>query len=322
MQEYSLALLMFNYNESQGIIKNVKILENRVDEILIIDSSNHDEYEELCNQLKGINKVRIKRVFPIGVVEPLRMYGLKNIKSEWVFLLDADEEANGYLINNLKSIDFRGISAYRILRYEKMFDSYDYQLRLYRRTNVVYRGIIHEFPEVDGEIRDLDSKNFIIHHTVSDNYNSKRGAYLMIEAYERPLTPFYLSTKFSLFKLFKNREKTIGRHFILLVSFSLFVINFFRFDSIRYKKYRINWFSFKYTLKRYNFFNDLPNKDEIIKINEEIIKNGGLIRYLNLDDVNYVEKLTKNFKFDRDGLSVFNELIQYRYHNNQAKSEI
>jgi len=36
----TVSLLMFNRNENEGIIRNVKLLKDAVDEIVIIDSSD------------------------------------------------------------------------------------------------------------------------------------------------------------------------------------------------------------------------------------------------------------------------------------------
>jgi hypothetical protein len=40
---------MFNRNENEGIIRNVKLLKDAVDEIVIIDSSDPEKYEQLKN---------------------------------------------------------------------------------------------------------------------------------------------------------------------------------------------------------------------------------------------------------------------------------
>ena len=46
---------MFNRNENEGIIRNVKLLHSTVDEIVIIDSSGHEKYNELENSLKSFD---------------------------------------------------------------------------------------------------------------------------------------------------------------------------------------------------------------------------------------------------------------------------
>ncbi len=60
----------------------------------------------------------------------------------------------------------------------------------------------------------------------------------------------------------------------------------------------------------------------MIKINEDIIKNNGIIKYLNFDDVDYIERLNNNFKFDKKGITIFEELVNYRYCNHKFKDGI
>ena len=50
----SVSLLMFNRNENEGVIRNVRLLHSAVDEIVVIDSSDPDKYNELENSLNRI----------------------------------------------------------------------------------------------------------------------------------------------------------------------------------------------------------------------------------------------------------------------------
>jgi hypothetical protein len=43
----TISLLMFNRNENKGIIRNVKLLKNAVDEIVVIESSDPEKYKQL-----------------------------------------------------------------------------------------------------------------------------------------------------------------------------------------------------------------------------------------------------------------------------------
>ena len=321
-KEQTLALLMFNYNDNEGIIRNIELLSDVVDEILIVDSSDFEKYVKLYQRYRNTEKVRIIRVFPIGYEEPFRMYALKKIRSDWVLCLDADEEPNGCLINDLKTIEFQNISAYNILRFEKTYKCYDYQLRLYRRDSVFFKGMIHEFPVVKGIVKYINEHDFIIHHADFSNYLRTRGSYLTIEAYERPFTSFYLSTQSSIFNIFSDKHKILGKYCVILFSIILLIRRFFNTNSIKYRTYRINWFLFKYTLNRYKYFVNLPNKNELVKVNEDIIQNGGVIKYLNLDDIDYVENLTKTFRFNKNGIIIFEDLVNYRYCYHGFKNEI
>jgi len=93
----SVSLLMFNRNENEGIIRNVKLLHSTVDEIVIIDSSDHEKYNELENSLKSFD-VKLYRVLPLGHLEPLSHYGISKTSSEYILKLDSDEEPSKELL--------------------------------------------------------------------------------------------------------------------------------------------------------------------------------------------------------------------------------
>jgi len=48
-------------------------------------------------------------------------------------------------------------------------------------------------------------------------------------------------------------------------------------------------------------------RDNIIRINIDIIQNGGLIKYLNLDNIDYVNRKTENYNWNKNGIDIFME---------------
>jgi len=80
----TISLLMFNRNENEGIIKNVKLLKDAVDEIVVIDSSDPEKYERLKKSLKLFN-VKLFRTLPLGSQDPLFYYGISKVSSEYVY---------------------------------------------------------------------------------------------------------------------------------------------------------------------------------------------------------------------------------------------
>ena len=319
-----IALLMFNYNENDGIIRNIELLKDTVDEILIVDSSNIINFRNLKNKYDNLSKLKILRVFPMGYVEPFRMFALKNINSEYVLYLDADEEPNNELIKYLKKRNFLSgdISGYYILRYERSLKCYDYQLRLYKKEKVFYEGMIHEFPKINGKTKKLDDDKFIIHYADFDSYINTRPSYLLIEAYLRPFSIFYLSLYSKAIKFFGKDEKILPKIFVYLFDFLLFLKRALNYDSLKFKTYRYDKFLMKYTIERYKYFVGLGCKDYLIKVNMDIIQNNGIIKYLNLDDISYVNRLTENFNWNKKGIDIFKELVDYRYNNKKFKEEI
>lgn len=144
-------------------------------------------------------------------------------------------------------------------------------------------------------------------------YVNKRKSYLLIEAYDRPFSIFYLSTQSRFFKVFRNEDKILPKYLVYISTFLLFLRRSLSYSSIKLRGYRYNLFLMKYTINRYAYFIQLENRHEIVKINKDIIKNGGIIKYLNLDNSDYVEKLTKNFNWQKNGIEIFSELIEYKY---------
>jgi len=86
----TVSLLMFNRNENEGIIKNVKLLKDAVDEIVIIDNSDPERYNQLKNSLKPFS-VKLFRTLSLGYADPLFYYGINKTSSQYIFLLSADE---------------------------------------------------------------------------------------------------------------------------------------------------------------------------------------------------------------------------------------
>jgi hypothetical protein len=309
----SIALLMFNFNENEGVITNIELMMDIVDEILILDSSNNENFGALMLKYKDIDKIKILRVFPTGYPDPFVGYALKHIKSKYVFRLDSDEEPNLNLINWLKNFnEDNDISGFNILRYEKQLKCFDYQIRFFLKNSVEYKGMIHEFPSLPDAKR-LDDGKYIIHEADFMTYVNKRKSYLLIEAYDRPFSIFYLSTQSRFFKVFRNEDKILPKYLVYISTFLLFLRRSLSYSSIKLRGYRYNLFLMKYTINRYAYFIQLENRHEIVKINKDIIKNGGIIKYLNLDNSDYVEKLTKNFNWQKNGIEIFSELIEYKY---------
>ena len=131
------------------------------------------------------------------------------------------------------------------------------------------------------------------------------------------------SAQANFFKLFKNKDKILPKSLVFLFYLLLFLRRTVNYRSLKLKTYRIDrFFLLKYTVKRYEYFIKLNDKERLIKINQCIILNNGIIKYLNLDNVDYVNKLTKNFQWNKKGIEVFEELINYRYNYKKNKDEI
>ena len=321
----SLALLMFNLNQNEGVIRNINLLKDIVDEVLIVDSSTEANYLDLYSAVKQNSTIQIIRIFPIGYVEPFRMLAIKSIKSDIVLYLDADEEPNIQLLTFLKKLENISIEicGFYVLRYDVKSRFYEYLLRVFRNNCVEFKGTIHETPTITGKTMKLDDDVFILHNNHDESEPHNRFQYMVVESYERPFTKFYLTNLSGGRKFYrtimteKNEIIPILSAYLITILETLltFALNCVTADHLRKRAYRKAKFVFHYNVAKAKFFYGLKERDKIIRIriSEEIIRWGGVIKYLNLDDPKYVENLTKSFRWNKRGVEVFEILVKYRF---------
>jgi hypothetical protein len=308
---------MFNRNEGPGIRRNLGAIDSVVDEVLIVDSSDPEEFERLNSDLSSA-KVRVVRALPLGCTEPLRPWAFRQIASEQVLSLDSDEEASPELLRAVPTL--RSADGYFLPRWEQKIDAYSFQLRLHRREALTYRGTIHESPVALGGTEQLSLPIRIVHHADYRNYLGKtpRGdGYLLIEAYERPFSAEHL------------REEYPGRIGRTILGHGGGSISPLRAAMIaashRWRRYnrlnglRGNYLTGKYLAgyvrARYRFFRSLSESERQLAttISREIATAGGVVKYLGFDRPGYIERMTESFPWDRSGSRALVELLRFRH---------
>lgn len=171
----------------------VTSLDHVSDEILIADIGMEPQ---LTEELAKMKKVKIVQMGDVPYVELIREK-LKNMaKYDHIFFLDADEEISNELSIELKK---RGAQhdVIRIPRKNMAFGSWvqhsrwwpDYQIRLFKKTALIWPTKIHQQPEVTGDIYELppEEKYAILHHNYEsiDDYILRMMKYAKIEATEK-----------------------------------------------------------------------------------------------------------------------------------------
>lgn len=96
-------------DEEKTIERCIKSIENKVDEIVIIDTGSIDSTIDVVNNMK-IDKVKIYQISWNNSFASARNYALDKVTYKWVFFIDADE----YLIDEQ-------LDLHRIL---KLLDEY------------------------------------------------------------------------------------------------------------------------------------------------------------------------------------------------------
>ena len=126
------------------------------DEVLVCDMESTDKTLDIARKYN----CRIV-TFPKAnhkSAEPARTFAIQSATYDWVLVVDADEivtpELRSYLYARIREKDCpAGIYIPRLnrfmLRYTKS-NSYDYQLRFFRKEGVTWPPYVHTFPSVNG----------------------------------------------------------------------------------------------------------------------------------------------------------------------------
>lgn len=327
----SVALLMFNLEDHEGILRNLRSLRSAVDEIVIVDSSSPESSERLRGPVEDLDG-RIVRALPMGFVDPLRPFGVEQVKSRYVFLLDADEEASAPLKSRLRSLDDR--EAYVVPRFEAELSSYTYHLRLFRPDAVHYAGRSFDFPEVAGTTGWLDKSHGIIHRARYRTFfhdKSRVERYLTVENVERPFTRNYLQEamtvrlrdrSFSLARPGGHRPGSTSPVSPVLTRLAI-GIEFLR-DLAVGRGIRAASFGRRYARAKWKFLCELPEsaREELLAIAREIDREGGLFPYLGLSEPAYVERLTAGFRWDMRGIDVYRRLLRHRHRTGRPAESV
>ncbi|SJZ46843.1 glycosyltransferase family 2 protein [Selenihalanaerobacter shriftii] len=183
-----LGALVLTYNEEENIIDCLESI-NWIDELVVVDSYSEDETVELAKQ--HTEKV-YQREF--DDFSSQRNFGLDQIESEWVLVVDADERVTFELKEEvLERLNNPQAEGYRIPRKNYFLGKWikycgwypDYTLRLFKVADNRYSGLVHEGIKIDGRVDKLD--NAFIHYTYRNlkHYLDKINQYTTLDAEDK-----------------------------------------------------------------------------------------------------------------------------------------
>ena len=166
-----ISVVINTLNEEKNLPRAIESVKNFAGEVVICDMHSDDDTVRIAKNF-GAVVYEHKRV---GYVEPARNYAINKASGEWIFILDADEELKGSLVNELKIIsNDPKADYYRIPRKNIIFGKWikyskwwpDYNIRFFRKGYVSWNEIIHSVPLTTGKGIDLEAKeeNAIVHH--------------------------------------------------------------------------------------------------------------------------------------------------------------
>lgn len=346
-----LSALIFCRDDPSKVVSLVDHLSDVCDQIVLVDSSTKRNFERLKARLSSLPKGRVDlyRTLALGYPDPLRAYGLGKCKYDWVLYIDTDERINSELKRDIRRIISKPrCDAFAIKRYENAHldgknDGYfTWQIRLYNKNRIYYRGLLHEQPIVKGTMRKLADKYSMLHVVELKTKGTKRRdlEYSLIKKYYDRLSYSMLNERMKeyLEKMMlpekEVEETTIGKIVLGWMKFYQTVTMRKMHNEISALDYFI-FFSMiegAYVMKRkdivYLFGEAIPtvlkdtssaskfkrerNSREIFEISKEVNRHG-IIRYLMLDKERIVDKLYSKYKNEKQGITLLMKLLEDRY---------
>jgi hypothetical protein len=179
----NLSVLIFSRNDTEKAVDLAVDLYDVASEIVLVDSSDK-EHKKLLDRQKyrlGMTNLRIFNAVALGYPDPLRMYALSKCRFEWVLLIDTDERISPDLKDNIKEIiSNANCSAFAIKRYEevkgrKLPRLFTWQIRLFKRKQILFHGNLHEQPEVNGKLRRIEEPTYYMAHMLELMEHTRHG---------------------------------------------------------------------------------------------------------------------------------------------------
>lgn len=160
MEKKLISACIMAKNEEQNIERCLSSIKDFCDEIIFVDTGSTDNTVEIAK--KYTDKIYF---FPWnGSFSDARNETLKYASSEWVFIVDADEEASENLKNNIReylsSLDNDIVAVYiptvNYLDFDKKHSEIASTARFFRNGKVKYENIVHNQPVYKGKTVKVD----------------------------------------------------------------------------------------------------------------------------------------------------------------------
>ncbi|OGM21741.1 hypothetical protein A2714_05585 [Candidatus Woesebacteria bacterium RIFCSPHIGHO2_01_FULL_38_9] len=162
----TISVVINTLNEEKNLPRALSSIKNFADEIVVVDMKSEDKTQFMAKEY-GAKVYEHDRV---GYVEPARNFAISKATSDWIFILDSDEEVPLTLKNELKKIVAHPTGDYfRIPRKNIIFGKWikhsrwwpDYNIRFFKKGSVSWSEIIHSVPVTSGVGIDLEPKEEI-----------------------------------------------------------------------------------------------------------------------------------------------------------------
>ncbi len=339
-----ISLIIFSRNDTEDALNLIKDMHDTVDEIVIIDQSDKKKHEMLFKEKKHshLNKLKIFYCIALGDPAPLRHYGLSKCTGEWVLLLDTDERLSKPLKSDLRKIisnaDCDGFAIRRLEHIKNYNNGSTWQIRLYKKAKVEYRGFTHEQALIHGNLCHLQKQDYYIDHFV--DYNARPREYGSLEkfwnrlsynAYNNLMLDFFYKVSLPKggsdnlsfgAKLLKYTLSAYERLTLKKLDQELSYFDYFIFFWINSVAFNLKFHNFKGMIKapmhairmanKIQTWKNEPDSDKIFRI-AQVISEVGVIKYLKLDKEETIKKLINKYKNKEQGINLLIHLLKKRY---------
>jgi glycosyltransferase involved in cell wall biosynthesis len=190
----SISVVINTLNEETNLPKALASVKSLATQIIVVDMHSVDNTRTIAKDAGATVFLHDK----IDYVEPARNFAISKANSEWILILDADEEVPKSLRGKIREILANPTADYyRLARKNIIFGSWikhagwwpDYNIRLFRKGFVQWNEIIHSVPTTTGKGGDIPSEEefAIVHHNYNtiEQYIDRLNRYTSIQAKQK-----------------------------------------------------------------------------------------------------------------------------------------